>query len=188
MKTLTPFTLALSFISLMGFWTIMSGKLGFIHLAMGLVTVSGVLFVNHKLKAHLFYEDDLVDLGRFRILPSLLYPFWLLGQIIRAGFHVVGLIIKPSMPIHTTLVTFRADLPSTHARVILATSITLTPGTLTVDLEDDLFTIHALDDNSHKGISSDEMPRKVLNLFERKERQVIHDLKITNLSKHQAEA
>lgn len=188
MKKLSLFTIVLSFISLMGFWTIMSGKLGFIHLAMGVVTVVGVMFVNHKLKEHLFHEDDLIDLARFRFSAAFAYPFWLLGQIIVAGFHVVGLIIKPSMPIHTTLITFRADLPSAHARVILGTSITLTPGTLTVDLEDDQFTIHALDDKSHEGITSDRMPRKVLKLFESEERQVIHDLKITNLSEKPAEA
>ncbi|TVQ67048.1 MAG: hypothetical protein EA360_03435 [Balneolaceae bacterium] len=187
MKKLPVFTLALSFISLMGFWIIMSGYLDFIHITMGIVTVSGVMFVNHKLKQHLFHEDDLADLSRFRFGSVILYPFWLLGQIIVAGFHVVGLIIKPSMPIHTTLITFRADLPSSHARVILGTSITLTPGTLTVDLEDDRFTVHALDDKSHEGITSDNMPRKVLSLFEAEERQVIHDLKIINLTQKQAE-
>jgi multicomponent Na+:H+ antiporter subunit E len=84
------------------------------------------------------------------------------------------------MPIKPTMVTFKVDLPSSHAKVILGNSITLTPGTLTVDIEDDTFTIHALDSNSYAGIEDDSMPRQVLSLFSSEDRPVVRDFKILN--------
>lgn len=91
---------------------------------------------------------------------------------------MVGIILRPSMPIETTMLKFRVDLPSSHAKMILGNSITLTPGTLTVDIEGDLFTVHALDKASYESLENDEMPRQVLQLFEKQERQVIKDFEI----------
>ena len=176
-------SLLLTFVSLMLFWVIMSGFLDAIHLGFGFVTVLGVMAVNHKLKSHRFFEDDLSDFSEMRFGRAIFYFFWLFWQIIISGFHVVGVIIRPSMPIRPAMLTFRADLPSSHAKAILGNSITLTPGTLTIDIEDDLFTVHALDDSTFEGIISDEMPRQVLMLFETEERQVINDVKIIRKKK-----
>lgn len=188
MNKISFFSLSMSFISLMAFWIIMSGFLDAIHLGLGVATVVGVMYINYKLKSHRFFDDDMNDLKELRFFYAAGYVLWLLGQIVLAGFHVVSVIIRPKMPIHTTLVKFRADLPSAHAKMILGNSITLTPGTLTVDIEGDLFTVHALDDKSHEGITSDIMPRKVLNLFENSDRPVIKDVQIINLSDKKREA
>lgn len=179
MNKLSFYSLALSFISLMLFWIIMSGFLDVIHLTMGVLSVGGVMMLNYKLKAHRFFDDDMNDLKELRFARAIYYFFWMIYQIIIAGFHVVGVILKPNMPIQTTMLQFKADLPSSHAKMILGNSITLTPGTLTVDIQGDYFTVHALDESSYQGISSDEMPRQVLKLFENTDRQVISDLKIT---------
>lgn len=171
-------SLLLTFISLMLFWVIMSGFLDAIHLGFGFVTVIGVMAMNHKLKSHQFFEDDLSDFSELRLWRAFYYFFWLFWQIILSGFHVVGVIIRPSMPIRPAMLTFRADLPSSHAKAILGNSITLTPGTLTIDIVGDVFTVHALDDSSFEGIVSNEMPRQVLKLFQSEERQVVSDIKI----------
>jgi len=170
----------MSFISLMAFWIAMSGFLDAIHLAMGVVSVGGVMMLNYKLRQHRFFEDDMGDLSEFRFGRAVYYFFWMVYQVIIAGFHVLFVIIRPSMPIKPTMITFKVDLPSSHAKVILGNSITLTPGTLTVDIEDDTFTVHALDSNSYAGIEDDSMPRHVLSLFTSEERQVVTDFKILN--------
>ncbi|MEX0944731.1 MAG: Na+/H+ antiporter subunit E [Balneolaceae bacterium] len=177
----------MSFISLMTFWVVMSGFLDAIHLSMGVVTVIGVMYINYKLKSHRFFDDDMNDLKELRFSYALWYLVWMIGQIILAGINVAGVIIRPKMPIQTSLLTFRVDLPSAHARMILGNSITLTPGTLTIDIVGDTFTVHALDDASHEGITSDTMPRKVLKLFENIDRPVIKDLKIIKMSKQMNE-
>lgn len=180
MNKLSFFSLSMTFISLMAFWIAMSGFLDAVHLAMGVVSVVGVMLLNYQLKKQRFFEDDMDDLSELRFGRAFLYFFWLIYQILLAGFHVLFVIVRPSMPIKPTLITFKVDLPSSHAKVILGNSITLTPGTLTVDIEGDTFTVHALDNNSYAGIQDDSMPRQVLSLFSIEDRQVVRDFKIMN--------
>jgi multicomponent Na+:H+ antiporter subunit E len=179
MNKLSLYSLSLSFISLMLFWVVMSGFFDAVHLTMGVLSVAGVMAINHKLKVHRFFSDDMNDLKEIRYFRAVFYFFWMIYQIVVAGFHVVKIIFKPSLPTKLSIVRFKADLPSSHAKVILGNSITLTPGTLTVDIEGDHFLVHALDESSYKGIISDEMPREVLKLFQKEARPVISDVKIT---------
>lgn len=180
MNKLSFFTLTMSFISLMAFWIAMSGFLDIVHLAMGVVSVVGVMMLNYKLKQIQFFEDDINGLRELRFGHAIYYFFWMIYQVVMAGFHVLSVISRPSMPIEPTLITFKVDLPSSHAKMILGNSITLTPGTLTVDIDDDLFTVHALDSNSYAGIEDDTMPRQVLSLFSSEDRPVVRDFKIIN--------
>ena len=173
------FSLSMSFISLMIFWVIMSGFLEWFQLSLGVLSVACVMLVNYKLKAHRFFEDDMNDIGELRFFRAAYYLFWMIGQIILAGFHVLFIIARPNMPIKTTMIRFKVDLPSAHAKMILGNSITLTPGTLTIDIKDDIFTVHALDEKSYDSIISDNMPRQVLKLFLNEERQVVSDVEIT---------
>jgi multicomponent Na+:H+ antiporter subunit E len=178
MSKTSLFTNVMSFISLMIFWVVMSGFIDVIHLSMGVVTVVGVLVFNSKLKNHQFFEDDMSDLSELRFGMAFYYFFWMIWQIIIAGFHVLWVITSPKMPIQTTVLTFRANLPSAHAKMILGNSITLTPGTLTMDIEGDLFTVHALTAKSYEGIINDEMPKMVLKLFSKEDRPVVSDINI----------
>ena len=118
------------------------------------------------------------NLDELRFFRAIYYFFWLIYQIIVAGFHVLGIIMRPSMPIEPSIIKFRVDLPSSHAKMILGNSITLTPGTLTIDIEGDIFIVHSLDDASFESLENDEMPRQVLQLFEKEERQVIQEFEI----------
>lgn len=160
------------------FWIAMSGFLDAIHLTFGVLSVTGVLMLNYQLKKHRFYADDMDNLDGLRFFRAIYYFFWLVYQIIVAGFHVMGIILRPSMPIDPCIIKFRVDLPSSHAKMILGNSITLTPGTLTIDIEDDLFIVHALDEASYGSLENDEMPRQVLQLFEKEKRPVISDFEI----------
>lgn len=178
MSKFSFFSFTLSFISLMLFWIAMSGFLDAIHLTLGVLSVGGVLVLNYQLKKHRFYGDDMDNLDDLRLIRFVYYFFWMIYQIVLSGFHVLWVIMQPSMPIQTAIVKFRVNLPSSHAKMILGNSITLTPGTLTIEIEDDLFTVHALDASSYAGLESDEMPRQVLQLFQKEERQVISDFEI----------
>jgi len=184
MNKLSFFSLTMSFLSLMTFWVIMSGFFTPFHLITGVIMVAGVMYVNYQIKAHRFYEDDMNDLKELRFIRAGYYVIWMVIQIILAGIHVVSIILKPSMPIHTTILKFRVDLPSAHARMILGNSITLTPGTLTIDITGNEFIVHSLDDVSCESIVSDKMPREVLKLFQKEERQVVKDIRIINMSEN----
>ena len=178
MKKLSYFSLATSFATLMIFWVIMSGKFDAIHLAFGVISVASVLYVNHTLKRYRFFEDDIDGLKQLRYGRAMYFLFWMIGQIIISGFHVLKVISRPTMPIKPAIITFDADLPNVHARMILGNSITLTPGTLTVDITGSRFTVHSIDTNSRESIISDQMPRQVLKLFTNEERQVVSNVNV----------
>ena len=91
------------------------------------------------------------------------YLFWLIGQIFVAGFMTMSRIwsgreVKPH------LVSFRTALRSDAAKVLLSQSITLTPGTLTVDQRDGRFLVHALDDAFTEGLQDSDMEKRIAKL------------------------
>lgn len=165
------------------FWVIMSGFFDAIHLSMGVVSVVFVMVINHKLKVKQFFDDDVDVLDKLRFGRAIYYVFWLLWQIIISGFQVAAVILKPNMPVETSILKFKVDLPGAHAKMILGNSITLTPGTLTIDISDNKFTVHSLTPASMQGIISDEMPRQVLQLFEKTARPVVYDVEIVTDNK-----
>jgi multicomponent Na+:H+ antiporter subunit E len=65
---------------------------------------------------------------------------------------VALIVIHPKLPIQPSLVRFRITLPHAMARLTLSTSITLTPGTVTLDVEDDEFLVHALTTQSAQAL------------------------------------
>ncbi len=62
--------------------------------------------------------------------------------------------------------------------MILGNSITLTPGTLTVDIHEDEFLVHSIDQNAYEGIVNDKMPQEVLKLFTKEMHPVVSDVTI----------
>src|SRR5690625_7485985 len=86
-------------------------------------------------------------------------------QIFKALMHLLSILFKNPIPYNTSVLKFRVDLPSAHAKMILGNSISLTPGTVTMVIEGDHFVVQALDDDSFGGIVSDEITREVLKLF-----------------------
>ena len=84
------------------------------------------------------------------------YAAVLVREIIKASIAVVGVITHPSRKIRQTLVTFETDLKSPFALALLANSITLTPGTITVSVDGSRFTVHCLDRSMIEGIQESE--------------------------------
>lgn len=180
MKQFSVSNVVLSFIAFMGFWLAMSGFFDVVHISFGVICVVAVIAFNNKLKRHVYYEDEIRQLNQFHFFRSAWYAVWMFWQIIKAGLQVTMVLIRPSLPIAPSIVRFKVDLPSAHARMILGNSITLTPGTLTVDITGDEFIVHSLIPASYEGIVDDSMPKQVLRLFEKSDRPVVSDVRITN--------
>lgn len=98
------------------------------------------------------------------ILRLLVYWPWLVKEIVVANVDVAKAILRSPMAIDPTVFTVRGTQKSELARVIYANSITLTPGTVTVDLEEDLLTVHALTKAGLEGVESGQMNRRVTAL------------------------
>lgn len=80
-----------------------------------------------------------------RAIAFLFYVPWFMGQIVLSNWDVAKRVISPSLPIKPGLVRVKTRLKSPLGRMVLANSITLTPGTLTVDVEGDELCIHWID-------------------------------------------
>lgn len=100
--------------------------------------------------------------GFFR---SVLYTPWLLWQIALSNLHVAYLVLHPRLPVEPSLVEFETSLHSESAQVLLAQSITLTPGTVTVDVSKGRFMVHCLSSKSRQGMTEGGIQRKVAGIF-----------------------
>lgn len=132
-------------------WVIFNGQLTLEIAAFGAV-IAGVMywflckFFNYKLRYDLFF---------WRKAPLLIqYLFTLIWEILKANLIVFKMIYSEEYELEPAVVRFKTDLHSTFARVLLANSITLTPGTITVSLTDNEYTVHCLDKELAEGIAS----------------------------------
>ena len=83
---------------------------------------------------------------------ALHYVVVLLWEVIKANTQVIKLIVSSKYEVEPKLVTFKTDLKTAPAKVMLANSITLTPGTITVSLEDNSYQVHCLDKEMAEGM------------------------------------
>ena len=79
------------------------------------------------------------------ILYFIKYFFVFLGALFKANFDVAKRVINPNLPINPGIVSFETQLQNDFAKMVLANSITLTPGTLTIDVVDNMFYVHWID-------------------------------------------
>jgi len=98
------------------------------------------------------------------ILYSFMFLFTFLWELIKANFDVARRVLSPSLPINPGIVEVKTKLKSKIGRVILADSITLTPGTFTLELEDDSLFIHWIDVQSD---DVEESTRLIVEKFEK---------------------
>ena len=122
------------------FWLIFTEKANWHHLLLGAAVSLLVSWLSYHLLAGRL--DPHLSAGvaaRFPIFAVIL--FW---EIIKANWDVLKRVFAPSMPISPRIVVFESYLESEIAKTILANSITLTPGTVTVEIEEKKFFIHCL--------------------------------------------
>jgi multicomponent Na+:H+ antiporter subunit E len=147
------------------FWVVLSGKLDALHLAMGVLSAGFVAWATRPLLA---LPPLLGGAGPAPVLSSrfLVYVAWLAGQILVASVQVAYVVLHPRLPIAPRVVRLAVPLPHNLARLTLANSITLTPGTVTLDVEGNEYVVHALTGASARSVSAGGgIPRRVRSLF-----------------------
>ena len=146
-------------------WIVFSGKFDAFHLALGAVSVAAVLLFNLAIRRMSPAHGGPAARAPFRLREAVFYFPWLLWQIVVSAIYVTRLTLLGEKRIDPHIVRFRSDQPNEVAQVILGNSITLTPGTLTLDIEGDEYVIHALDRYSATGLLEGSMPRRVARLW-----------------------
>ena len=132
-------------------WIIFNGKVTLEIVLFGLVIAAALDFFVIKF---MDYRPQ-TTLKAIRLLPQmLLYFLVLLREIFKANIQTTKLLYSAKYEVEPLLVTFRPGLKTDTARVVLANSITQTPGTITVTLEGDEFVVHCLDKELADGIEN----------------------------------
>ena len=153
-----------TFLIMFGFWILLSGKFDLFHLTLGVISSAIVSFLSADLFMYNPGGSNRLAIG-FRFL---MYIPWLLYQIVLSTLHVTFLALHPKMKdlIDPTIVTFKTKLKTDIAKVALANSITLTPGTITIRIEDQVFYVHAISRKAAAGLPG-EMEERLAKVFER---------------------
>ena len=130
-------------------WVIFNGSFTLEICVFGIIISSALFtfsckFMDHSVKKEiLYYKKSLFLVG---------YVFLLIKEIVKANFGVIHLVLSQREEIQPKLVNFHSDLRTTTGKVFLANAITLTPGTITVTLEGNEFTVHCLDESLAEGM------------------------------------
>lgn len=137
-------------------WLLWSGLFKPLLLALGLLSCALVLIIAHRM--HLFDEDVYalrLSLRLFRFWA------WLAGEIVRSSLEVSRVVLSPRLPISPTLVEIESGSSHPVDLAILGNSITLTPGTLTLNIEGQRLYTHALTRQGAEALAAGEMNRRV---------------------------
>ena len=123
-----------------GLWLLLTWTFGWQHLVVGGVVaiMVGFLFGN------LFVQEPAKIFQFRRWFWFLLYIPRFLWEMTKANFDVAYRVLHPKMPINPGIVKVKTKLQSEMGKTFLANSITLTPGTFTVDLKDEYLYIHCI--------------------------------------------
>jgi multicomponent Na+:H+ antiporter subunit E len=141
--------------TLLAVWYVLSGKLDLLHFGVGVAASLGI--------AALF--SGWRDNTRFRPLRFLRFVPWLAGQIVLSNLRVARLVLTRGMPIRPTFISQPPGVAGDRALTTLASGMTLTPGTLTIDVGPDEIFIHALDRKSAEDARSGAMAARVGTVF-----------------------
>jgi multicomponent Na+:H+ antiporter subunit E len=139
------------------FWILMSGEFNVILITSGIVSSLFVAYISHDL----LIERTNVKTSITRLVRLYKYLPWLMWQIVLSNIDVVYRTLHPKMPIDPIIIRFKTDLKSEMGNVILANSITLTPGTVTIDItKDGEFIVHAIAREPAESLLAGDMQRK----------------------------
>ena len=91
-----------------------------------------------------FLDEPLKIFNPLRWIYMFLYAFVFLFEMAKANLQVAYLVLHPKMPIHPGIIRVKTGIQSELGRTFLANSITLTPGTFTIDIKEDILYIHCI--------------------------------------------
>jgi len=152
------------------FWVILSGKFDAFHLSLGAMSSVGVAYWVRDLNS---LPPSIQGFRRLSWTGWPTYLPWLVWQIVLSAVAVAKVVLDPKLPIEPKVIKFKCKLPHTVAHLTLANSITLTPGTITIDQTGDAYVVHALTTDAGDGLipkeGEGEMQVRVRNVFKRYE-------------------
>ena len=142
-------------------WIIFNGNITLAILIFGVVIAAVMLaFMCHFMDYSLQKEMNVYK----KSICFLTYVVILLREIVKANLAIIPRILTIEEEMEPVIVKFRTYLKSDFTKMLLANSITLTPGTITVEMEGDEYTIHCLDTSLAEGLADSDIEKALKKL------------------------
>ncbi len=145
-------------VALSSAWLLWSGVYETLTLCLGAASVLFVTWLTIRIR-----KVDAAEPWSFG-LRLITYLPWLLWEILKSNIDVAKIILNPKMPISPRLIRVPARQTTEMGRATYANSITLTPGTISLDIRDGEILVHALIEETAAGLQTGEMGRRVCRL------------------------
>lgn len=145
----------------LAFWTVLAERITLSSLVAGLI-ISVIVYR--------YWQSALEQTHPIRGVKQI--PLWVLfvlqlvGAIIVANFQVAAIVLSKNLPIQPEIVEYRTHLKTDFLKTVLANSITLTPGTMSVDIQSDVLTIHCLNKAYADSLNGNAFEKTLLRIQE----------------------
>ena len=145
-------------------WVLLSGKFTAGHLVLGVMASSVVAWLNTGLSPSPIQQTPWIRL-------VVAYSPWLFIRVVKSSLHLTRLILDPSLPIAPRIIKYQTPLMGKFPVVLLGNSITLTPGTITIEANGQDLVVHAMDEESAQDVVQQEFDKKIAHLFGQEDNQ-----------------
>jgi len=158
MKSSYPKQFIANTLALFSVWLVLSGRYDLFHVITGFMVACGIAWLNTGFPHSAFHQ--------FPWVRAVLYVPWLFLRIVQSSLHLTKLILSRTLPIKPKLISYRSHLHHQGAIVMLGNSVTLTPGTITVEVNGNHLMVHAIDDAAGEDLTSGHMEKKIAGVFQ----------------------
>ena len=141
-------------------WVLLSGHFTALTLGLGLTSTILVALISMRMNQ----RDGAAYTLQLRPMAVILYFGWLLVEIVLSNLAVCGRILRPDMKLQPTVRRVKSTQKTRVGQVIFANSITLTPGTVSINLWNGEIRIHALTKEAAELLGNGDMDRRVTSL------------------------
>ena len=142
-------------------WLLWSGHYTPLLLFFGAASTVAVLLLGKRIG---LFE---VESYMFHLAPRLPgYWLWLLKEVVKSNLEVAKIVLHPRLPIGPTVISVDASRLPAISQVLLANSITLTPGTISIDVDRGIIEVHCLTQETARGLKGGEMLRRAAKVAE----------------------
>lgn len=154
----------MGYLLLFVFWIILCEKISLEIVIFGIIFSLLVSYINSKV----FTFMHLSNFYKFnKVVLYVKFIFLLIKEIFIANIQVAMVVLNPKISISPCLVKFKTNLKDNLSKAILANSITLTPGTITVCIDEDEFTVHCLNEEYGKGLTNSSFEKLLIKIEEK---------------------
>ena len=137
-------------------WLLLSESFDALHMVMGVVVAFGVAWLN---------TERIPSGSPIRVGRMLRYIPWLVVRVLHSGVHLSVLILRRDLPIHPQVIRHRTNLSNEASVVLLGNSITLTPGTITVEVDGQDLIVHSIDESAGEDVTSRRIEQRIDGIF-----------------------